>query len=653
MSYLKFNQEDLVNLEYSLSKEVVLANGTGGYSNTTLVGCNTRKYHGLFVLPIENFSGVNHLLLSSVDETLIQQGKEFNLGIRRYGKIYEPRGHKYIISFEFDKEAITEYRVGGMLFRKSMIFVKGKEQLLIKYTLVKENTTAKHTSQQTTQLRLKPFLAFREVHSLTQENPTADTNYSLVNNGCGYKMYEGFPNLYLQISKENEYFHTPTWYKDVVYTDELRRGFDYVEDLFVPGVFEIPITLGESVILSVSTSEVSSPKGLKALYEREVKKRESRKDYESCLKIGAKDFIVKTPKGQEIISGYSWNSKGLRETLVALPGLTIFNDGDVEMFDKILKTTLKVYSNQLYEGSRQAEAPLWLFWALQQYSDYTGCREEVWNKYKSVLKKVVDSYILGGRMGVHLNRDNGMLWTKMHGVALSWMNAYGSDGLPVAERGGFQVETNALWYNALCYLIENETKYGRGGKVVYGWKELKEKIENNFYNMFWVEERAHLADYVDEHGKNPFTRPNQQFACALEYSPISEEVQANVLRSIYKELLTTHGIRTLSPKNPLYKGVYEGNQHQRDLAHHQGCTRPWLIAFYIDACLKLFGDPFLYEAQELVDAYEADMKIHGIGSIAELYNGDPRYVPHGAICHAGAVAEVIRARKIIENYKNR
>lgn len=643
MSYLKFNQEELVNLEYSLPREVVLANGTGGYCNTTVVGCNTRKYHGLFVMPIDEFGGVNHILLSSVDETLIQHEKEFNLGIRCYGKIYEPRGHKYIVDFQFDKECTIEYRVGGMIFRKSMIFVKGKEQLLIKYTLVQAHSQ--------TSLRLKPFMAFREVHTLTQQNPEASANYGIVDNGTSYRMYEGFPTLHLQLSKESEYLHNPDWYKDVVYSDEQRRGFEYKEDLFVPGVFEMPIAAGESIILSVSTSEVST-KGLKRLYDKEVKNASSRSDYDSCLKIAAKDFIVKTSKGTEILSGYSWESKGLRETLISLPGLTLFADGDVATFDKILKTTLKIYSNQLYNGSRQVEAALWMFWVAQQYAAFTGDAQAAWDKFKTVLKKIADSFIEGGRMGVHMNKDNGLLWTKMNGVALSWMNAYGSDSRPIAERGGYQVETNALWYNALCYLIENETKYGKGGKAVYGWMDAKERIEKNYYNMFWVEERAHLADYVDEQGQNKFTRPNQVMACALEYSPVSEEVKANILRSISRELLTSRGLRTLSPKNPLYKGVYEGNQNQRDHAHHQGCTRPWLMCFYIESSLKLFGGAFISQAEDLVNAYEPDMTIHGIGSISELYNGDPEYVPHGAICHTGAISEILRAKYIIAKFKN-
>lgn len=642
MSYLNFNKAELVNLEYSLQREVLSTNRTGGYCNTTIVGCNTRKYHGLFVLPVPNFEGKNHLLLSAVDETLIQHDKEFNLGIRSYGDIYEPRGHKYIVDFELDRACTITYRVGGMIFTKSLIFIHNKEQLLIKYTLVDAHS---HTV-----LRLKPFLAFRETHSLTHANPDANTRYETAENGCSYKMYEGFPDLFLQTNKKADYVHTPDWYKNVVYREEERRGFDHSEDLFVPGFFEMPIAKGESIILSVSTSEENT-RGLKRIFDSEEARRRSRSSYEACLKLAARQFFIYNNGESEICAGYSWLGKGLRETLISLPGLTLYNDGDIESFDNILNSTLKIYSSQLFNGSRQAEAALWLFWLAQQYASFIGDDQKGWLRFKDTLKKIAKSFIGGGRMGVSLNSENGMLWTKMNDVALSWMNAYGPDGKPVTERGGYQVETNALWYNALSYLIEKESMYGKDRRNVKVWKDIRAKIEADFYNMFWVEERAHLADYVDENGQNKFTRPNQLIACILDYSPINEEVRANVLRSIKRELLTARGIRTLSPKNPLYKGVYEGNQHQRDMAYHQGCTRTWLLGFYIDASLRLFGGVSLKKAQELVDAYEEDMTIHGIGSIAELYDGDPPHHPHGAVSHSVAVAELLRARYLISNFK--
>ncbi len=637
MSYLNFNKAELVNLEYSLKRELLATNRLGGYCNTTLVGCNTRKYHGLFVIPIEKFEGKRHLLLSALDETLTQHNHSFNLGIRDYGTLYEPRGHKYIVDFELNNSATLTYKVGGMLFQKSLLFVRNQEQLLIKYTLL--------DAASSTKLTIKPFLAFREIHSLTKANSEAETSYTSVENGAAYKMYEGFPKLYIQFNKKGEYISQPDWYRNVEYMEEKRRGYDYREDLFVPGLFEFSITKGESVIISISTKEIKA-RGLKSAFEKEFKLHSQRDSFDACLKSAAKQFLIKTKNKSEIVAGYTWLGKGLRETLLSLPGLTIFNDGDTDAFNDILDNTIKSYSTQLLKGSRQAEGALWFFWLAQQYSEYVKDDSIFWNKYGTFLKKIVMSYINGERMGVQL-MNNGLLWTKMNGVALSWMNAYLPDGTPITERAGYQVETNALWYNAVSYLIDHSKS---NLKVL---KEIQKKIEENFYNIFWVEERNHLADYVDDRGQNKFTRPNQLIACVLQYSPIGEDVKGKIFNAVKKELLTFRGIRTLSPKNPLYKGLYEGDHQSRDLAYHQGSTRTWLLGFYIEAGVMLYGKVFVQKAIELVDAYEEDMTIHGIGCISEVYDGNPPHNPHGAISHSVATASLIRAKYLISQFNKK
>jgi predicted glycogen debranching enzyme len=640
MAYLQFNKAELVNLEYSLKRELLATNRAGGYCNTTIVGCNTRKYHGLFAVPIEKFGGHRYMLLSALDETLLQHGMPFNLGIHCYGDIYEPRGHKYIVDFEMNPFPVITYRVGGMLFKKEILFVVGTGQLLIRYTLLDAHS---HTV-----LRLKPYLAFRSIHDLTVANPEADTHYRNEEGGVSFCLYKNFPRLHLQVSKECEYVHAPDWYKNVVYKEEYRRGFDCQEDLLVPGFFEMPLAKGESIVFSASTKPMSH-RNLKAQFTREAKRRMPRDNYDDCLKAAAEQLFAYEGPYTRICTGFSWHEiGGMRETAISLPGLTLYNTGNVQLFEKILTDLIAANKASYLKGSDQVESPLRLTEAVQHLIHFTGDEAGAWEKYGKFLKQVVQSY-LNGRPEVSL-RENGLLWAEKPGVALSWMNAY-VGGKPVTERHGFQVETNSLWYNAVCFALDMETRYGKPGAFTKRCAEVKASIESCFYDLFWVEVRHHLADYVDEAGQNIFTRPNQLYACSLDYSPVSEEVQAEILHAVSRELVTTRGIRTLSPKNPLYRSRYDGNQIERDTATHNGCTRPWLLGAFVAASFKLYGASFVRQAQELVDGFQEDLNIHGIAAVAEIYDGDPPYNPHGAINSALSVSEILRVKYLIKQYK--
>lgn len=640
MAYLQFNKAELVNLEYSLKRELLATNRTGGYCNTTLVGCNTRKYHGLFAVPVERFGGHRYMLLSSLDETLLQQGMPFNLGIHCYGDVYEPRGHKYIVDFEMNPIPVLTYRVGGTLFRKEILFVSGSDQLLIRYTLLDAHSP--------TVLRLKPYLAFRSIHALTTANGEANTHYRALDGGVSFCLYRDFPALHLQLSKPCEYVHVPDWYRNTIYKEEYRRGFDCREDLLVPGFFELPMRKGESVVFSASTLPVL-PSKLKARFTREATRRMPRDNYDNCLRAAAEQLFADKGPFSRICTGFSWHEMGgMRETCLALPGLTLCNTGNVKQFEKILSDLITENEDAFLQGSDQVESPLRLFEVVQQLAAFTGDEAAAWKKYGKFLRKVLESY-LAGRPEVQLHK-NGLLWADKPGVALSWMNAY-VEGRPVTERRGYQVETNCLWYNAVCHALAMESRYGKPGLLTERLAEVKDAVENVFYDLFWVEARHHLADYVDETGQNVFTRPNQLYACSLPYSPVSEEVQADILHAVERELVTARGIRTLSPKNPLYRSRYDGNQIERDSATHNGCTRPWLLGAYVAASFKLFGPSFVREAQALVDGFQEDLNVHGIGAVAEIYDGDPPYVPHGAINSALSVAEILRVNYLIRQYK--
>ena len=641
MAYLEFNKEELVNLEYSLEREILLSNRAGGYVNTTIVGCNTRKYHGLLVVPIENFGGDKHILLSTLHESLIQHGQSFNLGITSYGDVYEPRGHKYIVDFEMDYASTITYRVGGMKFSKTIMFLRDTEEVLVKYTLLEAHSP--------TTLRIKPFLAYRNIHALTAANTSANTRYTAVDNGVAFNLYEGFPTLNLQLNKKNDWIASPDWYKGITYKEESRRGFECKEDLFVPGYFELPIKKGESIILSASTGEAVPAKSLKGRFEKEVLKRDNtRSNYEACLKLAAGQFVIKHAGEYSVCSGYSWDYESLRESFIALPGLTLYNNGDAERFEKVIDSTIKRHKDAMLVESDTPDSGLWFIRAIQQYVDWGADASAVWKKYGKWLVDIIESFLGNARASVRLH-ENGLLWAQKYGVALTWMNTY-VDGRPVSERPGYQVEVNALWYNALCFVRDLDLKFGKG-KLVQTTDNIIGKIRENYTRVFWCEERNHLADYVDENGQNVFTRPNQLIACCVKYSPLDDEAKMDVLNAVKRELLTVRGIRSLSPKNPLYRGVYEGDQGSRDIAHFNGCAFPWLLAPYIEANLALTGKSFVRKAKELLDAFEEDMAIHGIGSVAEIYDGDPSHRPHGCISSAISVAEIVRAKSMLNRIK--
>lgn len=635
MAYLTFNKEELVNLEYSLKREIFATNRAGGYANTTIVCCNTRKYHGLLVVPMDGFGGENYVLLSGVDETIVQHDKSFNLGIHRYGNIYEPRGHKYIVDFEINKNTVITYRVGGVLLQKEIMLAHNKDQILLRYTLLEAHSP--------TILRLKPFLAFRNAHGLTKANMEANTKYASIENGIAACLYAGFPPLYMQLNVKNEFISNPDWYYGATYQEEARRGFDSTEDLFVPGFFEMAIKKGQSIIFSASL-ENERPMGLKRFFDAELAQRPARDSYLHCLELAAQQFIVHRNGKTHVVAGYPWCGYIDLDTFVALPGLTLSQEEGLETCKAVLETMVQKNLGKI----RSADAPLWFFWTLQKYVEVTKDPLSLWAEFGPTMQEMLQGYAQGVNPAVLLH-ENGLIWAEAPGKALTWMDAC-VHGVPVTPRSGYQVDVNALWYNAVMFSLEMARHAGDDAFVQH-WEKIPERTKENFMRAFWVESRKHLADYVGPEGQNVFMRPNQLFACSLPYSPITDEIKAMVLKAIESELVTTRGLRTLAPKNPLYIGLYEGDQEARDKAYHQGTVRPWLIGHYIEACFRLYGPRFADQAVELLRGFEEDIAIHGVGSIAEVYDGHPPHQPHGCPSSAACVAEVLRSLRMIESYK--
>lgn len=642
MAFLSFNKSELVNLEYSLKREIIGSNKTGAYCNTSVVDCNTRRYHGLLAVPVDAFGGEKHILLSGLDESIVVNHRQFNLGIHCYGDIYEPRGHKYIVDFTAAPVPTLTYKIGETTLRKSVILAPDSDQVMIKYEIV--------SSPASCELILKPFLAFRCIHRLTKENPEARTGYRELENGVSFNMYEGFPDLNLQFSKASEFRYAPSWYKGITYTDEYRRGFDCKEDLFVPGTFSLKLRKGESVIVSGSTA-VEDAKFLSRKFTSIVKKKGNITSNLDLLKYNADLLICNRNGHKQIDAGLTWLETGLlRETIVALPGLTLYAGAGAKEFEEILDNLIADNQERLSTRTTQVEAPLRIADDLQQYIAFGADAKKVWKKYGPVVKGIIESYLPGHREEVAVH-PNGLLWCQKWRTALSWMNAY-VNGIPVTERAGYQVETNAFWYNAICFALEMEQRFApKNTAFIQRWNAIKTLIDENFEKTFWIPERGYLADYVDNAGQGPAVRSNQLYAIALEYSPVSDENKSSIMQTIANELITSRGIRTLSPRNEAYRGVYEGSQIERDLAYHQGCA--WIIPldYYIDLAFRMIGPSFLKRAEYLIEGFYKDIYKHGVGAFSELYDGDPPHEPHGAISSACSTAALLRIEYLLDRYR--
>lgn len=647
MSYLRFEKALMTNLEESLPRELLRTNRSGAYSCSTVVDCNTRKYHGLLVVPVPEMDDDNHVLLSSLDATVIQHGAEFNLGLHKYqGNNFSPKGHKYIREFDCDKVPTTIYRVGGVVLKKEVVFQHYEDRILIRYTLVDAHSE--------TILRFRPFLAFRSVRQFTHENSVASREYSEAENGIKTCMYAGYPDLYMQFSKKNEFVFLPDWYRGVEYPKEQERGYASNEDLYVPGYFEMPIKKGESIVFSASTSECKTG-GLKRLFEKEVDERSPRDNFFHCLVNAAHQFHNRTKKDERyILAGYPWFKCRARDTFIALPGLTLSIEEE-DYFELVMETASrglyefmegKPLTVKIYELD-QPDVMLWAIWAIQQYAKHSN-REKCYRKYGKLLRDMVYFILDDTHPNLEL-RENGLLYSEGREKAVTWMNST-AGGHPVVPRTGYIVEFNALWYNALKFCASMAAEFGNENEA----KMLEERAElcgKSFLDVF-VNEFGYLFDYVAEGiGQDWSVRPNMIFAVALDYSPLSQQQQKSVLDVCTRELLTPKGLRSLSPKSGGYNPMYVGPQTQRDYAYHQGTAWPWLGGFYMEACLKIFKRTRLSFIERQMVGYEDEMVNHCLGTIPELFDGNPPFNGRGAISFAVNVAGVLRTLELLEKYK--
>ncbi|HOG16962.1 MAG TPA: amylo-alpha-1,6-glucosidase [Syntrophales bacterium] len=660
--------EDVQRLDFreAMKLEWLDANGTGGYASSTIFSCHTRKYHGLLVTNLRDPAG-RFVLLSKFEDSLRSKRGELFLSLHRYPGVLFPGMPAGLREFRLDPCPSFVYAAEDLRIRKSLLTVHGKDLLLVRYDLEEGPPSAV--------LCIKPLLAFRGYHDLARENPFFRGGIQDRKNGFRIDPYEGMPPLFVQTNVRSSFRPSPAWYRDFVYEEERARGYDWKEDLVMPGILEIPIRKGVGAIVSVSLEPRCEQ--IKKTWNREIERRaEARNQDEdwarrfvpeedrtlvSSLLAASRQFLIRGPHGRPaIVAGYHWFGAWGRDTLWSLPGLTFCLGRHREGLE--ILTALGgqerdgVLPNILSDDGEggaynTVDASLLFFWAVQQMLQFGGDPEEVRADLWPVMKRILQRYAEGTIWGIHA-AENGLLSAGSAQTHLTWMDAV-VDGKPVTPRCGFAVDINALWYNALCFASELSRRFGDD---FFAFDEYIGRFQNSFVDTFWYGAGGYLGDTWDNGVLDISLRPNMILAVSLPHSPLDAEKRALVVRAVQEDLLTPRGLRTLSPKDPSYRGRCAGDQASRDSAYHQGTVWPWLLSPFGEAYLKVSEDRS--RARSFLTALLRDfLRSHlheaGLGSISEIFDGDPPHEARGCIAQAWSVAGVLRLYRILSDAADR
>lgn len=639
MGYLKFDNLLLADLGQSLQKEVIVPNKLGAYYSTTIVGCNTRKYHGAFVVPSEIEGKQKLLLISSIDETLIQNGAEYSLGVHEYtAGHFSPNGQLYMRQFEFNSNSVTTtYRAGGTLVEKCVVLCENENRLIIRYKVLSGNTS----------IKIEPALAFRDTAELCVENNAVHKEYKAISNGIALSLYDKYPMLSMQISKKGEFVATGYWKNNLEYFNERDRGYHDREDLYVAGHFIVEAKEGEEIYFTAGIKE-SKLKDIESAFNSQIQK-ESADSIDEMLKRTAESMFVEKDGKSYMMAGYPWYKCIARNMAIAIPGLiaagvsqkeidTHLNTIGAEIEKMMSESEEKDYDENII-GIDQPDVVLWYARAIQEYAKAFG-KSAAKKKYADKLSSIIDFI----KAGLHINiefTNNGLLYIHGWKTPMTWMNALGGFGELITPRSGWAVEINALWYNALKFAAELT------GSSIYD--QLAEKVGDNFATIFW--NGSYLFDFVDGDHFERSVRPNMLWAVALAYSPLNGEQQRAVVDMASKELLTPKGIRSLSPHSNNFHWNGAGGQQGRDYSAFQGAVYPWLMGAYIESYLRVYKQSGYSFAEKSMHGLEDEVFNNTIGTYSEMYDGMAPYKSSEGMSYGINVCEVIRAKHLLSKFE--
>jgi predicted glycogen debranching enzyme len=639
---LKFGPEVLGNPEEAQKKEWLLADGLGGYASSTVLGMNTRRYHGLLVVarepPVERM-----VLLSRVEETLVVGGQRFELGTNAYPGVLHPRGYEHATRFALDPLPSLTFEVGGGRLTRTVARIHREPTLVLVYLYSGE---AKAT------LEVRPLLAYRDHHALQHENGALEWAAERRGEDLVFHPYASCPALFVRFAGA-DYREERLWYRDFEYGEERRRGLDFREDLSSPGVFTRALPPGEEVALVASTEPLLQARDGRVLLAAERKRMrllgQSGEGLLGDLRRAADQFIVaRGERGRTIIAGYPWFEDWGRDTMIALPGLCLatgrFQEARAILREFAGHVEGGLIPNRFPENGSPPEyntvdAALWMVLAIGRYLETTRDTTFVLAKLRPAVEAILEGYRSGTRHGIRMAED-GLVEQGEPGLQLTWMDARVGSRV-ITPRAGKPVEIQALWYNALLVASSLASEAGDGHRAAF-WSRHAALCRKSFQEAFWIPERGYLADCVSAAGRDEALRPNQLYAVGLPHALLARPEAESLLAATTDALLTPVGLRTLAPHDPAYHGTYEGGPAERDEAYHQGTVWPYLMGAYFDALIRIRGEAGKADARRWLQRFTEHLGTYGLNTVGEVFSGDPPHAPGGTISQAWSVAEVLR-----------
>jgi predicted glycogen debranching enzyme len=648
---IQFERDTWSDLAAALRREWLETNGLGGFASSTIVGLNTRRYHGLLVAATKPPVG-RLVFLSKLEETLLIDGKRFNLSANRYPGAIHPQGFHYLKQFRLDPFPVFTYGAEGIEIEKSVFMIHGENSTVIHYELKKNN---RPEVPKNLRLEIRPLIAFRDYHRTTHENGAIDPTVQECSGSASITPYRGLPSLHLA-HNAIKLQRTGDWYRNFEYDAERERGLDWSEDLFNPLVlcFDLRLRRQALIIASTESRDVSQA----AEYRRaEIKRRRKayvasplEDSFAQSLAAASDQYLVSRGDEKTIIAGYHWFGDWGRDTMIAIPGLTL-PTGKYDVARSVLRSFAKhvdqgMLPNRFPDAGETPEyntvdAALWFFEAARAYLAYTSDLEFVRDELYPVFVDIITCYARGTRYGIKVD-PSGLLASGEPGVQLTWMDAKVGDWV-VTPRRGKPVEIQALWYNALGIMEDLSSRFG-DETARKRYRHMAAVARWSFNRLFWNEKLGCLYDVVNGGSHDPSIRPNQIFAVSLSHSMLRRDRARSVVEKVEEQLLTPFGLRSLAPNDPQYHGRYNGAPTDRDGAYHQGTVWSWLLGPFITAYIKVNrgSEEARRQARAWLSPLESHLTEAGLGHISEIFEGEAPHRPCGCIAQAWSVAEILR-----------